>query len=200
MSSKILIILLIVLGVSLSVFLLKRTQTSKVYATPASIPSSFYSIPIHSLDGQPLDLSQFKGRVVMVVNVASKCGFTKQYEGLENLYKEYKDQGLVILGAPSNDFGGQEPGTAEEIAEFCSLTYGVTFPMTEKVDIKGEDRHPLYQFLTQSSSAHSGNVRWNFTKFLIDKNGTIVDRFSPNTKPKSKKILDAITTQLAVEI
>src|SRR4029453_10189394 len=128
-----------------------------------------YDVPIHALDGAPFDLGQLKGSAVLVVNVASRCGLTPQYEGLERLQREYGDRGLRVLGVPCNQFAGQEPGTAEEIAEFCSTTYGVTFPPPEKIEVNGEGRHPLYQLLTAVPDADgdAGDIRWNFEKFLV---------------------------------
>ncbi len=138
-----------------------------------------------SLSGAETDLSQFKGKAVLVVNTASKCGFTPQYEGLEKLYEEYEDQGLVILGFPCDQFGHQEPGTEEEIGEFCQLNYGVKFPMFAKVDVNGSDAHPLYQWLrSQKGGVLGDKIKWNFTKFLIDPDGNVVDRYASITKPE----------------
>ena len=131
-------------------------------------------------------LLEHKGKVMLIVNVASKCGFTYQYEGLEALYKKYKDQGLVILGFPCNQFSDQEPGTNEQIKSFCSLTFGVSFPMFEKIDVNGENTHPLYAYLKKEQTGILGSegIKWNFTKFLVDKNGAVVDRFASATKPE----------------
>lgn len=169
-----------------------KTHTS--HATPPSTkePSPFYSISIHSISGTPLDLAQFKNKVILIVNVASKCGFTYQYKDLEAIYNQFKSDDFIILGVPSNDFGGQEPGTSEDIQSFCQLNYGVTFPITEKVKILGEDQHKLYSFLTQSNPDYVGNVKWNFTKFLLDKEGHVVKRYSSMTNPSSKKIVSDI--------
>ena len=146
-----------------------------------------------SIDGKVMSLSQFAGKSVLIVNTASKCGFTRQYSELQSLWDKMKGEGLVVLGVPSNDFGGQEPGSAKEIQSFCQLNYGVSFPMSEKVKINGDQQHELYDFLTKSNTKHKGKVRWNFTKFLVDKNGDVIDRFSPLTKPLSKKIVTRIT-------
>jgi glutathione peroxidase len=154
---------------------------------------NFYSIKINLLSGKPLDLKKFQNKVVLVVNVASNCGFTNQYEDLESLYQKYKSKDFVILGVPSNDFGGQEPGSAKDIQSFCQLNYGVSFLISEKVKINGVQQHELYDFLTKSNTKHKGKVRWNFTKFLVDKNGDVIDRFSPLTKPLAKKIVKRIT-------
>ncbi|MFJ5266320.1 glutathione peroxidase [Streptomyces sp. NPDC088387] len=156
-------------------------------------------VAIDSLQGGPADLSQYAGRPVLIVNVASKCGLTPQYAGLEQLQERYAERGFTVLGVPCNQFMGQEPGTADEIAEFCSATYGVTFPMTEKVDVNGEGRHPLYDRLTGFADAegHSGDIRWNFEKFLVGRDGTVVARFSPKTEPDSPEVVAAVEAQLA---
>lgn len=144
-----------------------------------------YDFHATSLDGRDIDLAQFKGKALLIVNTASKCGFTPQYEGLEKLYEQYKDRGLTILGFPCNQFGKQEPGDAAEIGQFCMKNYGVSFPMFEKIEVNGPGAHPLYNWLKDESPGVLGtrNVKWNFTKFLIDKNGKVVDRFAPTTKP-----------------
>jgi len=158
-------------------------------AAPAQ---SLHEFKVNSLDGKPVDLAQYKGKVVLVVNVASKCGNTPQYAGLEKLYTENKDKGFVILGFPSNDFGGQEPGTPQEIATFCTLNYHVTFPMFEKVKVKGEGESPVYQFLTNGFPEPD----WNFTKYLVDKNGKVIQEFPSKVKPESEELRDAIDTAL----
>ncbi|BBQ52904.1 glutathione peroxidase [Aeromonas jandaei] len=142
---------------------------------------------LQQLDGTPYPLAQLAGKVILVVNVASRCGFTPQYEGLEALYRELGPEGLEILGFPCNQFGQQEPGDAEEIARFCSLDYPVTFPIMAKCDVNGEQAHPLYQWLKKEKPGLLGleNVKWNFTKFLIDRDGNVVERFAPTTKPES---------------
>ncbi|MEU0552898.1 glutathione peroxidase [Dactylosporangium sp. NPDC006015] len=159
---------------------------------------SIYDVEIAGLQGDPLDLGQFRGHPVLVVNVASKCGLTPQYTELEALQKEYGDRGFTVLGVPCNQFGGQEPGTTEEIAEFCSTTYGVTFPMTEKVEVNGDGRHPLYQHLVDVPDAegYTGDIRWNFEKFLIAPDGTVAARFSPRDTPKSDEVVKAIEASL----
>ncbi|MFB6551923.1 glutathione peroxidase [Streptomyces sp. NPDC056405] len=156
-------------------------------------------VGIDALQGGSADLSQYAGRVVLVVNVASKCGLTPQYAGLERLHERYAEQGLTVLGVPCNQFMGQEPGSADEIAEFCSATYGVTFPMTEKVDVNGEGRHPLYDRLVGFADAegHSGDVRWNFEKFLIGRDGKVAARFSPQAEPESAEVVAAVEERLA---
>jgi glutathione peroxidase len=159
---------------------------------------SIYDISIDSLDGSPLDLTTLEGREVLVVNVASKCGLTPQYTGLEQLQKRFSDKGFTVLGVPCNQFGGQEPGTAEEIQTFCSTTYGVTFPMTEKVDVNGAKRHPLYQVLTEvaDGDGETGDIQWNFEKFLISPEGQVVARFRPPVDPASDAVVEAIEAHL----
>src|SRR6185295_14593206 len=154
---------------------------------------------VKDIDGNDVDLARYKGDVVMVVNVASQCGFTKQYAGLEKLYEKYKDRGLVLVGIPANNFGGQEPGTNEEIKTFCSRNYNVTFPMMSKVSVKGADKTPLYQYLTDPSTnpKTAGEVKWNFTKFLVDKKGNVINRFESAVTPESVDLVKAIETALA---
>ncbi|GCB48414.1 glutathione peroxidase [Streptomyces sp. NL15-2K] len=156
-------------------------------------------VEIESLKGGSANLSQYAGQAVLVVNVASKCGLTPQYTGLERLHEQYADQGFTVLGVPCNQFLGQEPGSADEIAEFCSATYGVTFPLTEKVEVNGEGRHPLYERLVGFADAegHSGDIRWNFEKFLIGRDGEVVARFSPQTEPDASEVVAAVEAQLA---
>ena len=160
---------------------------------------SIYDHKINRLDGSPLDLHDYEDKALLIVNVASRCGLTPQYEGLEKLYEEYADKGFAILGVPCNQFLGQEPGTAEEIATFCSTTYGVTFPLAEKVEVNGEGRHPLYAELTEVADAegNAGDIAWNFEKFLIGRDGQVVARFSPQTEPDAAEVVAAIEAQLA---
>ena len=154
--------------------------------------SSVHEFTLNSIDGRPAPLAAYQGKVVLIVNVASRCGFTPQYAGLEALYEKYKDRGFTILGFPANNFGGQEPGTNEEIKTFCSSKYNVTFPMYSKISVKGDDKAPLYQFLT----ATGGEIQWNFTKFLVDKNGKVVARFEPKVTPESPEVTEAIEKAL----
>jgi glutathione peroxidase len=154
--------------------------------------SSVHEFTLNSIDGSPAPLSAYQGKVVLIVNVASRCGFTPQYAGLESLYEKYKDRGFVILGFPANNFGSQEPGTNEEIKTFCSSKYNVTFPMYSKISVKGDDQAPLYRFLT----ATGGEIQWNFTKFLVDKNGKVVARFEPKVTPESPDVAAAIEKAL----
>ena len=159
--------------------------------------SSIYEFTLPSIDGKPLPLANFKGKVVLVVNVASRCGFTPQYSALESTYEKYKDQGFVILGFPANNFGSQEPGTNQEIKTFCQTKYSVTFPMYAKVSVKGEDETPLYSYLTkQADPALNGEIKWNFTKFLVDRNGNVVKRFEPDVTPDSPEVIAAIEKAL----
>lgn len=155
-----------------------------------------YNTPLTTIDNDPTTLGEYEGKVLLIVNVASKCGFTGQYEGLEALYKKYKDNGLVVLGFPCNQFGSQEPGNEAEIKSFCSLTYGVSFPLFSKIDVNGQNQHPLYASLTGDGSPFSGKIKWNFSKFLVSREGEILDRFGSMTGPKSKKIVSAIEAAL----
>lgn len=145
-----------------------------------------YSFHAKTLNGEEISLEKFQGKALLIVNVASKCGFTPQYKGLETIYRKYKDRGFEVLGFPCNQFGAQEPGDAEEIKSFCSLTYNVSFPMFEKIVVNGDGTHPLYQYLKKEGKGVLGTeaIKWNFTKFLINKNGKVVDRFAPQTKPE----------------
>lgn len=160
--------------------------------------TNVYDFTMQDIDGKATSLSSFKGKVLLIVNVASKCGFTGQYTGLENLYKTYAGQGLVVLGFPANNFLGQEPGTESEIKKFCTLNYGVTFPMFAKISVKGKDIHPLYAFLTakETNPAFSGAISWNFNKFLIGRDGSIVGRFGSRTKPEDKELVAAVEQAL----
>jgi len=162
---------------------------------------SVYEFTMKDIDGNDVKLNKYKDNVVMIVNTASKCGYTPQYEGLEKIYEKYKDKGFVILGFPANNFMGQEPGTEKEIKEFCTLTYHVTFPMFSKISVKGGDQHPLYTFLTnkQSDPEFAGDITWNFNKFLVDRKGNIVARFSSKDTPESDAVTAAIEKYLAAK-
>ncbi|MER8000326.1 glutathione peroxidase [Streptomyces sp. NPDC004749] len=159
---------------------------------------ALYDIPLRTLAGEPTSLAAYQGKAVLVVNVASKCGLTPQYAGLERLQKQFGAQGFTVLGVPCNQFAGQEPGTAEEIETFCSATYGVTFPLLEKTDVNGETRHPLYAELTKAADAEgaAGDVQWNFEKFLLSPQGEVVARIRPRTEPESPEVVAAIEAQL----
>ncbi|HEY1828624.1 MAG TPA: glutathione peroxidase [Acidimicrobiales bacterium] len=159
---------------------------------------ALYDIPIHTLTGEDASLGDFTGKTLLLVNVASKCGLTPQYEGLERLQKTYGDRGFSVVGFPCNQFLGQEPGSAEEIQQFCSTTYGVTFPLMEKIDVNGEDRHPIYAELTETKDAegNAGDITWNFEKFLVSDSGEILDRFRPQVEPEDATIVGAIEAAL----
>lgn len=165
-------------------------DTTKTRETNMS-DTALMDIPFETIQGDTTSLAAYKGRVILIVNVASKCGFTPQYEGLEKLYEQYRDSGLTVIGFPANNFGGQEPGSNEEILEFCTTNFGVTFPMMAKVSVKGKDKHPLFVRLTEDPSI-PGEIKWNFAKFLIDREGKLVARFGTRTKPESKKLVAAI--------
>ncbi len=160
---------------------------------------SVYDVPLKSIDGDPGVLAEQKGKVALLVNVASFCGLTPQYEGLEALYERFRAQGFSVIGIPCNQFGAQEPGTADEIKTFCSTSYGVQFPLTEKVDVNGEGRHPLYQQLTATADGegHSGDIRWNFEKFLVSRDGDVIARFSPMVEPGNDELVGSIEKALA---
>jgi glutathione peroxidase len=159
---------------------------------------SVYDYTLNSIDGQPAPFAAFKGKVLMLVNVASRCGYTPQYAALESVYEKYKDKGLVIVGVPANNFGAQEPGTNEEIKTFCTRKYNVQFPMMSKVSVKGSDTTPLYQYLTDAklNPKTGGEIKWNFTKFLVDRQGNIVARFEPEVTPDSPQVTGAIESAL----
>ena len=159
---------------------------------------SVYDIPIDSIDGSDNALGGLAGNVTLVVNVASKCGLTPQYTGLEKVHEQYADQGFSVVGVPCNQFMGQEPGTHAEIVEFCSTTYGVTFPLMEKVDVNGDDRHALYEVLTATADAEGvdGDIRWNFEKFLVDRDGNVIARFAPQVDPEADDVISAIEAAL----
>jgi glutathione peroxidase len=159
---------------------------------------SVYDVEIGALQGGSANLAQYRGKAVLIVNVASKCGLTPQYTGLEKLHEQYAARGFTVLGVPCNQFGGQEPGSSQEIARFCSATYGVTFPMTEKADVNGPGRHALYERLvgTADAEGHSGDVRWNFEKFLIAPDGAVAARFSPQTEPDAAELAAAVEKAL----
>ena len=164
-------------------------------STESITNQTIYDFPIHTLMGEPLEWDHFKGKVVLIVTVASKCGFTRQYKGLQSLYEKYSDRGFVVLGVPSNDFGRQEPGSPEEIQTFCQRNYGVTFPITEKVIAKGDQIHPLLAFLTNQkpvSYGKPGKISWNFSKFLINRSGQLDARYSSMTSPDSGKLLKSL--------
>ena|ERR1043165_1314872 len=165
--------------------------------TLAARAESIYDIKLKDIDGKDTTLAPYKGKVLLIVNVASKCGFTKQYTALESIYEKYKDKGFAVLGFPCNQFGAQEPGTNEEIKEFCSSKFNVTFPLFDKIEVNGPNRHPLYVELAGEKSPFPGDIKWNFTKFLIGKDGKILQRFDSKVTPDSEEVTIAIETALA---
>jgi len=167
---------------------MKLAATLTLIAMSLQAANSVHEFTLNSIDGKPAPLSAYKGKVLLIVNVASQCGYTPQYTGLESLYRQYKDKGLVVIGFPANNFGSQEPGTDAEIKQFCSRKYEVTFPMYSKISVKGDDAAPLYQFLQEKG----GPVKWNFTKFLVDADGNVVKRFESGVAPESPELVGAI--------
>lgn len=183
---------------SLSVVLAAATAIATMAGGEEAM-KNVYDFEMKDIDGNAVALSRYRGQVALVVNVASRCGFTKQYEDLQKLYETYKERGFAILGFPANNFMGQEPGTDEEIKAFCSTTYGVTFPMFSKMSVKGKDQHPLYAFLTDKSihPEFGGEIAWNFNKFLVDKQGRVVARFGSRDKPLDPAVTNAIEKALS---
>ena len=165
----------------------------------ARAADSIYDIPLKDIDGKATSLKPYQGKALLIVNVASRCGFTPQYTALEALYQKYKDRGLVVLGFPCNQFGGQEPGTDAEIKQFCTSKYNVTFPMFDKIEVNGPNRHPLYVQLAGKDSPFPGNIGWNFTKFLVGPDGKILKRFNSPVKPDSPEVIQAIESALATK-
>ena len=157
---------------------------------------SVYEFSVKDINGKDVSLSDFKGKVLLIVNVASKCGYTRQYSGLQKIYDKYKEQGFEILAFPCNDFGGQEPGTNEEIAEFCSTNFNVTFLLFDKIKVLGEDKNPLYKMLTNNSNVEKGDINWNFEKFLISKEGEVIARYKSSVEPESDAVTKAIEQEL----
>ncbi len=185
--------------VAASVFIVRGRPTSVGEAsTKEKEVKSIYDFALKDINGKEVKLDQYRGKVALIVNTASKCGYTPQYEGLQKIYDQHKDQGFIVLGFPANNFKGQEPGTNEEIKEFCSLRYNVTFPMFAKISVGGEDKHPLYKYLTEKETnpQFAGDIKWNFNKFLVDKNGRIIARFDSGDKPESDKVVQAIEQAL----
>lgn len=172
---------------------------SCVQMLSAGAADSIYDVPLKDIDGNSTTLKPYEGKVLLIVNVASQCGYTPQYAALEALYSKYKGQGLVVLGFPCNQFNGQEPGTDAEIKQFCSSKYGVTFPLFDKIEVNGDNRHPLYVLLAGKNSPVAGNIRWNFTKFLIDRHGNILKRFESKVKPDSAEVTAAVEAALAAK-
>jgi len=177
--------------------IITNLTAAKTPAKVTEIPDSFKNIVVKDMNGKEVKLSDFEGKVLLIVNVASKCGYTPQYKELEAIYEKYKGQGLEILAFPCNDFGGQEPGTNEEIKQFCSLNYNVSFKLFDKIKVLGDEKSPLYSFLINNPAVEKGDVKWNFEKFLIDKRGNPVARFRSKVKPDSEDMIKAIEAQLA---
>ena len=177
---------------------MKRLLLAVSFCMSLSAASSVYDFTLNSIDGQPAPLAAYKGKVLLLVNVASKCGFTPQYKELEAVYEKYKDRGLVIIGFPANNFMGQEPGTNAEIKDFCSRTYNVSFPMYSKISVLGDDKAPLYQWLTDKTANPStaGEIKWNFTKFLVGRDGKVITRFETKVKPDAPEVISAIDAAL----
>jgi glutathione peroxidase len=165
----------------------------------AQAADSIFDIPLKDIDGKSTSLKAYEGKVLLIVNVASKCGYTPQYAGLEALYDKYKDKGLLVLGFPCNQFGGQEPGTNEQIKEFCSTKYQVTFPLFDKIEVKGPNRNQLYTMLAGEASPFPGDIKWNFSKFLIGRDGKIQKRFESKVKPDSAELVQAVEAALAAK-
>jgi len=173
-------------------------QGSNTGKAPPDVPSPLYRIPVRTLDGRETTLAGYRGKVLLIVNVASRCGFTGQYEGLQALFDRLRGRGFVVLGFPANDFLGQEPGTNEDIRQFCTLNYGVTFPMFAKLSVKGKNQHPLYAFLTgaETNPKFAGRITWNFNKFLVGRDGRVIGRFGSRVKPESPELTQAIEAAL----
>lgn len=176
--------------------MLHRILIPTILLTASAFATDISNIPFKTAEGKETRLSAYSGKVILLVNVASKCGFTKQYTGLQKLYEDHREKGLVIIGFPCNNFGGQEPGTIAEIQDFCSTKFNVTFPIMDKIDVKGENQHPLYTTLTGKDGAFPGDIKWNFGKILIGKDGKPLARFDSSTKPESKELADAIIAAL----
>jgi glutathione peroxidase len=181
-----------------ALFALSLSSRTSVASSSGERMNSIYDFSLKDIDHKEVNLSQYRGKVVLVVNVASRCGYTPQYEGLQKVYMKYKDRGFVILGFPANNFMAQEPGTDEEIKTFCSAKYSVTFPIFSKISVKGDDIHPLYKYLTskETNPEFGGDIKWNFSKFLVDKSGKIIARFEPKITPESDPVIQAIEKAL----
>jgi glutathione peroxidase len=192
-------IALLVVAVALLAAALPRAVSAGAAADDAKKPASVLDFQVKDIDGKAVDLAKFKGDVLLVVNTASQCGYTPQYEGLEALYQKYKGKGFDVLAFPANEFGQQEPGSDPEIKQFCSSKYNVTFPLFSKIVVKGEGIHPLYRLLTskETDPKFGGDIRWNFTKFLVNRKGEVVARFEPADKPESTKVVQAVEAALA---
>ena len=197
MKVKVISVLAVIL-MGVAVFAISRSSRASSTPDSGSTMSSIYDFTLKDIDHKEVNLGQYKGKVVLLVNVASRCGFTPQYEGLQKVYLKYKDRGFVILGFPANNFMSQEPGSDEEIKTFCSTKYNVTFPIFSKISVKGDDIHPLYKFLTskETNPEFGGDIKWNFRKFLLDKSGKVIARFEPKVTPESDPMIQAIEKAL----
>jgi len=191
-------LILAVLGVAAGVFVVFNNQSDSDETSAVAAAKSIYEFKMKDIDGNDVKLKKYKGDVLLVVNTASECGYTPQYEGLQAIFDKYKGRGFNVLGFPANNFGGQEPGTEKEIKEFCTLKYKVTFPMFAKISVKGEDQHPLYSYLTSKATnpQFAGDIKWNFNKFLIGRDGKILARFESKDKPESETVTKAIEAAL----
>jgi glutathione peroxidase len=207
MTLRVLLLLALLCVIAAGVLFVRQVRGKDIIKEPTTMPApteasaqpaSPLGFTLKDIDGKEVNLSEYRGKVVLMVNVASKCGFTPQYKGLEQLYKTYQDRGLVIIGFPANNFGHQEPGTNEQIKTFCSSKYDVTFPMMSKISVKGSDKAPLYKFLTEAPTAgdFAGEIGWNFTKFLVDRNGNVIARFASATKPQDASVTGAVEKAL----
>jgi glutathione peroxidase len=196
-------LILLLPAIALTFAVLAKDAPKEILTDPTDKPaeSTPLQFTVKDLDGKDVNLADFKGKVVLIVNVASKCGNTPQYKPLEEMHEKYKDQGLVILGFPANNFGSQEPGTNQQIREFCDATYHVAFPMMSKISVKGDDKAALYKYLTdpQTNGQFGGEIEWNFTKFLVDRNGAVIARIANRTKPDSPKVIAEIEKALAAQ-
>jgi len=194
MKTKITLLAIAVLIITSATLALTRANKTTTNESVKMTEKSVLEFTMKDIDGKDVKLDEYRGKVLLLVNVASRCGYTPQYEGLESIYKKYKDQGLVVMGFPANNFLGQEPGTNEEIKTFCKTKYSVSFPMFAKISVKGNDIHPLYRFLTSKNTdpEFNGDISWNFNKFLVDRSGKIVNRFETQEKPESQKIVASI--------
>lgn len=181
---------------ALQVFEKLAVSISFPYQNSLTMAISLYDLPFDPIHGEPYNLETYRGKVLLIVNVASKCGFTRQYKNLESLHQSYQNQGLVVLGFPCDQFGGQEPGNNEEIESFCSLEFGVSFPMHSKMEVNGPGQHPIFAALTGPESPFSGKIRWNFNKFLVSREGVLLNRFGSLTSPESKKVVKTIEKAL----
>ena len=189
---------LAVTAVAVAIFAISLSSHANGVIDSGEKMNSIYDFTLKDIDRREVNLGQYRGKVVLLVNVASRCGYTPQYEGLQKVYLKYKDRGFVILGFPANNFMSQEPGTDEEIKTFCSTKYNVTFPIFSKISVKGDDMHPLYKFLTSKDTNpdFGGDIKWNFSKFLLDKNGKVIARFEPKVTPESDPVIQAIEKAL----